>query len=178
VTVKVDVSTIAEDIQRYRMIFLLDGATTTFSPNSYFLISGNEIGGGLFGLQASDDFRLKLYPRAQSQQQRAYIDYEVSTTSTILNPTSIVVGYEGSAASVNVLRTMYAYDYVAGAWVQVSQSQSTTLETTQEVALTNPARFVSASGQMRVRVRNIANGPIFGFPYETATDWVYWRLTQ
>jgi hypothetical protein len=141
-------------------------------------VTRQELCHAVLGLQASDDFRLKLYPRAQSQQQRAYIDYEVSTTSTILNPTSIVVGYEGSASSVNVLRTMYAYDYVAGAWVQVSQSQSTTLETTQEVALTNPARFVSASGQMRVRVRNIANGPIFGFPYETATDWVYWRLTQ
>ncbi|MEO7453375.1 MAG: matrixin family metalloprotease, partial [Fimbriimonadales bacterium] len=178
VNIKVDVSTIAEDIQRYRLVFLLDGATTTFSPNGYFLVSGNEIGGGLFGLQFSDDFRLKLYPRAASQQQRAYIDFEVLTTSTILNPTSMIVGYEGSASSTNVFRRIYAYDYVAGAYVQINQAQSNTIEATFEFNVANPARFVNAGGQMKVRVYNIANGPIFAFPYETATDWVYWRLTQ
>ena len=178
VAVKVDVSTIAEDIQRYRLVFLLDGATTTFSPNNYFVIRGFEVSGGLFGLQISDDVRLKFLPRALSQLQRDYIEYEVSTTSTIMNPTSIVLGYEGSASSSNVLRTIHAWDYVAGAYVQVNQAQSNMVEQTFEFNLTNPVRFVGPGGEMKVKIHHIANGPIFAYPYESATDWVYWRLSQ
>ena len=178
VQVKVDVSTIAEDIQRYRLVFLLDGATTTFSPNNYFVIRGSEVSGGLFGLQASDDVRLKMLPRALTQLQRDFIEFEVMTTSTITNPTAIVLGYEGSASSSNVLRTIHAFDYVAGTYVLVNQAQSNMIEQTFEFNLSNPARFVGPGGEMKMKVHSIANGPIFTYPYESATDWVYWRLSQ
>ena len=178
VQVKVDVSTIAEDIQRYRLVFLLDGATTTFSPNNYFVIRGSEVSGGLFGLQASDDVRLKMLPRALTQLQRDFIEFEVMTTSTITNPTAIVLGYEGSASSSNVLRTIHAFDYVAGTYVLVNQAQSNMIEQTFEFNLANPARFVGPGGEMKMKVHSIANGPIFTYPYDSATDWVYWRLSQ
>jgi len=178
VTVKVDVSTIAEDIQRYRLVFLLDGATTTFSPNNYNLIRGTHVTGGLFGLQVSDDVRLKLIPQAASQQQRDYIEFEVMSTSTIMSPTSMVLGYEGSASSANIQRTIYAWDYVAGAYVLVNQGPSTMTEQTFEYNLSSPSRFVGPGGEMKMKVYQIAVGPIFAYPYESATDWVYWRITQ
>lgn len=178
VAIKVDVSTIANDIQRYRLVFLLDGATTTFSPNGYTIIRGSEIGGGLFSLQHSDDFRLKLYPAAPSQAQRDYVEFAVTTTSTIATPTSMILGYEGSASSSNIRRTIYAFDFVAGAYVQLSQGQANMIEQTFEYNVPNPTRFVGPGGEMRMKVHQIANGPIFAYPYESATDWVYWRLTQ
>jgi hypothetical protein len=178
VSIKVDVSTIAEDIQRYRLVFLLDGATTTFSPNGYFLIRGTELAGGLFGLQYSDDVRLKIRPRAESGQQRDFVEFEVSTTSTIQNPTSIVLGYEGAGSSPNVRRTIHAWDYVAGAYTQVTQGPSNMVEQTFEYNLSSPARFVGPGGAMKVKIHAIQVGPLFTYPYEVSTDWVYWRLTQ
>ena len=178
VAVKVDVSTIAEDIQRYRLVFVLEGATTTFSPNSLNIIQGREITGGLFGVQVSDDVRLKLIPATASLLQLDLIEFEVSTNSTITNPTAITVGYEGSASSMSVQRTLYAWDYVASSYVMISQGQSTTIEQTTESTLANPSRFVGPNGAMKLKIHMVANGPMFAYPYESATDWVYWRLSQ
>ena len=178
VTVKVDVSTIKEDIQRYRLIFLLDGATTTFSPNNFVLGSGVQVGGGIFSLQVSDDDRLRLQPHPFANPSGAVVEFDVMTTSTIQSPTSMIVGYEGAASSSNILRSIYAFDFVAGSFVLLNSSQANMIEQTFEFNVANPARFVGPGGEMRIRVHQVANGPIFAFPYEMATDWVYWRLSQ
>jgi hypothetical protein len=178
VTVKVDVSTISEDIQRYRLIFLLDGATTTFSPNNYSVLIGHEVGGGLFSLQVSDDERLRLHPSPLINPNNAAVDFLVMSTSTIQTPTAMVIGYEGAASSANILRTIYAWDFVSQTWVSLNSSQANLIEQTFEYNVANPARFVGPGGEMRMRVHQVANGPIFAFPYEMATDWVYWRLSQ
>lgn len=173
VSVKIDVSTIAEDIQRYRLVFSLDSATTTFVPNSLTVLLGTVTSGNLAALQHSDDIRLKVQPAG-----RAPFEFEVTSASTILNPTTMVFGFEGSSSSNNVRRIIRLYDYDAGVWVEISSALGPTIEQTFEFNLTNPGRFVSASGEMRARLHCFADGPVLVWPWETSTDYLYWRVGQ
>jgi len=173
ISVKIDVSTIAEDIQRYRLVFSLDTATTTFVPNTLTVLLGTVTSGNLASLQRSDDNRLKVQPAG-----RAPFEFEVSSQSTILNPASIVFGFEGSSSSNSILRIIRLYDFQASAWVEISSAQGPMIEQTFEFPLSNPARFVSATGQMRARLFCDQNGPVLAFPWETSTDILYWRIGQ
>jgi hypothetical protein len=178
VSIKVDVSTFAEDIQRYRLVFLLDGATTTFVPNSYTLVRGFEISGGLFGIQLSDDFRLKLAPTGATELARSPVEFIASTTSTITNPSQLILGYEGSSSSVNIRRVIHMFDFVAGAWVEINAAPSNTREQVFEFNAVNPARFVAGDGTIRARLTLTQTGPIFTYPWEVTTDQIYWRISQ
>jgi hypothetical protein len=178
VSIKVDVSTIANDIQRYRLVFLLDGATTTFVPNSYTLLRGHEVSGGLFSLQLSDDVRLKLAPTGSTEMARSPVEFVVSSTSTVQNPSQLILGYEGASSSVNIRRVIHLFDFVAGTWVELNAGQSQIRESVTEFTATNPARFVAADGTMRAKFTLTQTGAIFIYPWENATDQIYWRLSQ
>jgi hypothetical protein len=173
ISLKIDVSTIAEDIQRYRLVFSLDTATTTFVPNTLTVLLGTVTSGNLGSLQRSDDNRLKVQPAG-----RAPFEFEVTSQSTILNPSSIVFGFEGSSSSNSILRIIRLFDFQANAWVQISSAQGPMIEQTFEFPLTNPARFVSATGEMRARLFCDQNGPVLAFPWETSTDFLFWRIGQ
>lgn len=173
ISLKIDVSTIAEDIQRYRLVFSLESATTTFVPNTLTILLGNVTSGNLGSLQRSDDNRLKVQPAG-----RAPFEFEVTSQSTILNPTTLVFGFEGSSSSNSILRKISLFDYVAGVWVEIDSSQGPMIEQTFEFNLTNPARFVSSTGQMKARLFCDQNGPVLAFPWETSTDFLFWRVAQ
>jgi hypothetical protein len=109
---------------------------------------------------------------------RAPFEFEVTSQSTILNPSSIVFGFEGSSSSNSILRIIRLFDFQANAWVQISSAQGPMIEQTFEFPLTNPARFVSATGEMRARLFCDQNGPVLAFPWETSTDFLFWRIGQ
>ena len=176
VAVKLDVTTIKEDIQRYRLVFQLTSSSGTFAPNAYNVIRGSEVRGGLNSLRFSDDVRMKIVPNDPGGGGDDFVEFEVSTTSTIQVPTSMVIGYEGASSSSNVLRTISAWDYVSQAYVVINSAQSNMIEQTFEFNVANPARFVGPAGAMKMKVHLIANGPVFTYPWEGATDWIFWRL--
>ena len=175
VAVNIDVTTIKEDIQRYRLVFQLTNSSGTFIPSGYTILRGSEVRGGLNSLRFSDDIRMKLVPSAAGGGDD-FVEFEVTATSSIQTPTSMILGYEGASSSTNVLRTISAWDYVSNAYVVVNASQSNLVEQTFEFNIANPARFVGPGGAMKMKVHLIANGPVFTYPWEGATDWIFWRL--
>ncbi|MDQ2985249.1 MAG: matrixin family metalloprotease [Armatimonadota bacterium] len=176
VSVKIDVTTIAEDIQRYRLVFNLTSAATTYGPTGYTLLQGVEISGGLAALQFSDDFRLKLNPTPAFDLEP--LQFEVRSTSAILNPTSLIFGYEGSSSAIAIRRRILLFDYDANVWVQIDSAQGPTVEQTFEFPQANPGRFIAADGSMKARIFCMQNGPLFSYPWETSTDYVFWRIGQ
>jgi len=173
ISLKIDVSTFAEDIQRYRLVFILDSATFTFVPNTLNVLLGTVTSGNLASLQRSDDVRLKVQPAG-----RAPFEFEVTSQSTVLNPTSMVFGFEGASSSNSILRTISLFDYDAGSWVVIDATHGPMAEQVFEFNLTNPGRFVSATGEMRARVHSVADGPVLVWPWETSTDQLFWRIGQ
>jgi hypothetical protein len=77
------------------------------------------------------------------------------TTTTISEQASKVTNLKityDSKYSTSLTQKLYIYDYTANSWLQIDSRTVSTADTTITWSTTNPAKYISANGEIRLRV--------------------------
>lgn len=131
------------------------GGAATVTPDSFNVVNGNFISGGISELAASDNADLSVRRSNSDIQSRVFIEFKATSPSA--SPSGIEFVFEASVfARTNVVQTIDLYDYVAGTWESVDTSNAARFaDSTVTVEATGDlTRFVeSGSGCMEARVR-------------------------
>jgi hypothetical protein len=178
IALKVDVSSTANDIQRYKLTFALTQSSTFVVPDLYTLIRGTPFSGDLTSLLASDDIRLVIHPGVVFSQGQPTIVYEVEGDSPVLTPSNLKMYIEASMSTNNGFRTVDLYNFDTSAYEEVAAAAIGTTESVVSIDVpSNAGRFVAPDGTIRARLSHKTTGPAFSNPYKSSTDQIYWELT-
>ena len=128
------------------------GGSTPYSPSSTVILQGS-LGSGGFANLAANDSSYYVVNSTTSGQTR-FTDWYSSVTisqspSTV---TSLTVNYDGHYSRNGRTQTLYLYNWSTSSWTQIdsrSVGQTDVLITNTQ---TSPANFISATGEIRLRV--------------------------
>ena len=147
------------------------------NPDTATITRGDFVGGTATDLAASDN--VDFQGRRASNDIQPRVDLEVTSTSSIQNPSAFQFSVEGSVfARGAVEQTVELFDYDASAWVAFGTVNSNRFgDSTQVVDGTGDlARFVDdATGEVRARVRFRAL--VGRNQFATNTDHIFWTIT-
>lgn len=120
----------------------------TYYPASVTALIGTFSSGSHVNLAANDGSYLRV--TAGKSGTKYYTDWYASTTVTE-TPTSFTVTYDGKYSAKGT-QTLYLYNYSTSAWSQIDAYTVGTTDVTRTCEIASPAAYVSASGEIRVRV--------------------------
>jgi photosystem II stability/assembly factor-like uncharacterized protein len=144
---------------------------TSIMPTAFTVESGGWVNGNLQSLASSDDYRLILDSNFANPIKIRFDSVSPSATASALTFT-----YEGQASAAS-LQTLELYDYVAGAWTVVDFRNATQMDSTVNVTVPNPARFVQA-GTRKVSARASLSLQSRSVRYwQVKIDRVAWTIT-
>ncbi len=126
--------------------------TKTYYPASVTMLIGT-IGSGTYANLAADDASYLVVNAARSGN-KYYTNWYGSTTIAEV-PTELTITYNGKY-STSRTQTLYLYNFSSGTWTQINSGSVGTTDVTKTYTTTSPANFVSATGEIRLRVS--ANG--------------------
>jgi hypothetical protein len=148
---------------------------TQIIPSAYSLVLGQPHGGGLTSVERSDNVYLQMRPGVVFSTGQDPVQVEFTATFPSENFMDLNLFVEGSASAANVGITIDMYDYDAMGWVQCHSGMSSLSDTTYRIDSDDPNRWISASNQVRCRIRYRPIGPIFAYPWTARLDWIGWR---
>jgi hypothetical protein len=122
----------------------------TVSPSSYSVVSGTYQSGSVSGLVGDDSNYLVVRSTTSNFERMAAADFVVAGMTgpvTRLDVRTIVKSSVGSTST-----SISVYDVTAGTWTQLSSSTIGTSEVTRTTSVSSPARYVDASGNVRLRI--------------------------
>ncbi|MEO7454132.1 MAG: S8 family serine peptidase [Fimbriimonadales bacterium] len=123
---------------------------TSLTMNSGLIVSGAV--GDLFD---SDDVRVDVANNGSRANEGIIMTASGTAPAMTFNRMQILL--ESSVTRAGVLQRVYAFDFVAGAWVEVDSRPMTTIDGTAKINITNnPSRFVQA-GTNTVSIRVAMN---------------------
>ncbi len=122
--------------------------TKTYYPASVTMLIGTVGSGTYANLAANDASYLRV--NAAKSGNKYYTDWYGRTTIAEV-PTELTVTYDGKY-STSRTQTLYLYNFVSSSWTQINSATVGTTDVTKTYTTTSPANFVSASGEIRVRV--------------------------
>jgi beta-lactamase superfamily II metal-dependent hydrolase len=126
--------------------------TKTYYPSGVTMLKGT-IGSGTYQDLAVDDGSY-LRVNAVKSGNKYYTDW-YGQTAIAETPIELTLTYNGKY-STSRTQTLYLYNFVTSSWTQINQGSVGTTDVTKTYTTTSPASFVSATGEIRVRVA--ANG--------------------
>jgi len=147
-------------------------------PSSLTVVRASSVFGNLESIRHSDDQRLSANPGIVLSNSQAPVILQVSGISPNPVISHLRMSIEASANTANAQAKIELYDFVLDRFETLSTFLSTTFDTVYEFVPTNPARFVSPTGEIRVRLSYRLIGPILSFPWTTRLDWVHWRVVE
>ncbi|MBS1709718.1 MAG: S8 family serine peptidase [Armatimonadetes bacterium] len=116
-------------------------------PLSFQVVQGTLLSGGLPELLQSDNQRLVV------RRLEPIVQVLFTSTAPTANPTTMKIHMEAQVVSgIGLKQRIELWDYVAGAYVQVSSREASTTDSTVEVSATNPTRFVKP-GTREIKAR-------------------------
>lgn len=126
------------------------GGGSTFGPNNYQIVKGEEFDGGLAKLLQSDDDRLTLFNDANDLSAQVIF----FGTSTNFVPTSMTFKVEMSVARPGLQHQIHQFNFNTNQYDAVVGAVSTSTDTVYEVTLTTTAQahVNSDTGDVRARV--------------------------
>jgi len=122
--------------------------TKTYYPTSTTMLIGTIASGSYQNLAVNDASYMKV--NAARSGNKYYTDWYAST-SISEQPSKLTITYDGKY-STSRTQSLYLYDFSSSTWTRVNQSTVGTTDVTRTYTTTSPANFVSASGEIRVRV--------------------------
>ncbi|MFH0777128.1 MAG: FlgD immunoglobulin-like domain containing protein, partial [Candidatus Eisenbacteria bacterium] len=126
--------------------------TKTYYPAGVTTLTGTIGAGSYQSLGANDGSYLRV--NAVKSGSKYYTDWYGTTTISEV-PTKLTVTYDGKY-STSRTQTLYLYNFSTSAWTQINQATVGTTDVTKTYETTSPAAFISATGEIRMRVA--ANG--------------------
>ncbi len=120
----------------------------TYVPTNVTMLIGT-VGAGSYASLAADDGAY-LRVNAAKVSRRYYTDWYAGLTIAE-TPVSLTITYNGSYSQSGE-QTLSLYDFTTGAWSPVDVAEIGTTDATRSCVIATPAPFVSAAGEIRVRV--------------------------
>ena len=122
--------------------------TKTYYPTSVTMLIGT-IGSGTYANLAADDASYLRVNAAKSGSK--YYTNWYGTTTIAETPTELTITYNGKY-STSRTQTLYLYNFSSSSWTQINSGSVGTTDVTKTYTTASPANFISASGEIRVRV--------------------------
>jgi hypothetical protein len=177
------ITVVARNIENRDTFGYTDGilVTNVINPTSYSFFRGTLVSGGLSDLLTSNDIRLVSRPSLTFSAAEAPIQLILNGTSLVpgASLTSLQFRHEGHASAANVNRKIDLYDWVAGAYVNVSNlTSSNGTDGITTVSAPSPiARFVqSGTNAVRARISWKATATVFSYPWYSRVDQAVWLV--
>ena len=122
--------------------------TKTYLPTGVTMLIGTAGSGSYASLAADDGSYLRV--DAAKVSRRYYTDWYAGLTIAE-TPVSLTVTCNGSYSQSGE-QTLSLYDFTTGTWSPVDVAEIGTTDATRSCVIATPAPFVSATGEIRVRV--------------------------
>jgi subtilisin len=125
----------------------------TLSPTSLSVASGTIASGSATNLKSNDGSYLNIRSaRISSRTQTS--DWNTKTSIAPVDPskvTSVTITYDGRYSTSQVTQKLYIYECTAG-WVQIDSRTVSTKDTQITWSTLTPAKYISAAGEISLRV--------------------------
>jgi PKD repeat protein len=127
-------------------------AAVDYFCSSMVIEAGKLVDGDHESVHAADDSYLRI---KASQLDGAFSDVITYSFDTRLaSLSSLAITSESRSKAAPVRQQILLFNYSSGQWEQIDDREiSTKKEITTTVGVTNPARYLSASGEVRVRIK-------------------------
>jgi subtilisin len=127
---------------------------TTLPPTSLSITSGTQGSGTINNLNSNDGSYLTIKSTRLSIFSQA-LDWNTKTSIAPIVPnkvTSITITYDGKYSTSQVNQKLYIYDYTTSSWIQIDSRTVSTQDAKITWSSTSPAHYISASGEISLRV--------------------------
>jgi hypothetical protein len=125
----------------------------TYYPTVVTMLKGTIGSGSHLNLGADDGSYLSV--NAVKSNKKFYTDW-CGQTAIAEMPMELTITYNGRY-STSRTQTLYLYNFSTSAWTQINLANVGTTDATKTYTTTSPADFLSATGEIRVRVAASAN---------------------
>jgi hypothetical protein len=146
------------------------------APHKLVLGTGTISAGSVSSVSESDDNNLEVLPGVVFTTSTPPVLLDFIGQATASTATHLSIFVESSASSVTVLQKIQAFDYVANLWITLHEAPSSVIDHQLRFDREDAARFISQSGEMRLRTSYRLTGPVLAYPWRAKLDWVRWRV--
>ncbi|MGI8922806.1 MAG: matrixin family metalloprotease [Fimbriimonadales bacterium] len=176
--IKIDVSTNAFDIQRYRLTFNLTTSGETVVPTSFEMFRGIVLSGGLPELQTSNNQYLAMRPGPVFSNSEYPIQLIARSTTSVHTPSQLRFSVESFVNTGNLNRKLELFNVQTQAYEQIDLQGASQTEGIVEILISsNAGRFVnSTTGAVSAKMSWMATSTTFTYPWIAKVDHIFWRL--
>lgn len=165
-----------DDIEIWGLVQYTEGL---IRPDSFSLVRGEVLSGGLPELLLSDDQWLLLQAGLILTPSEAPVWVIVNTTAPLPNPSGLKFVLEAGLHTAGaVLQQIELYNYVTQSYELVDSRSATLFDSVVEVVVSgDPARFIDqATLAMKAQLTWRAVGPVTGHLWKVGIDQVIWTV--
>lgn len=146
------------------------------APHTLVRLTGIVITGDVGSVSESDDVRLEAVPGIVFSSGAPPVLLEFVGQATAANATHMSIFVETAATTPSARVIVQAFDYDVGLFTVIHAGSSSVIDEVLRFDREDASRFISTTGEMRLRVGYRLIGPIFAYPWRAKLDWVRWRV--
>jgi hypothetical protein len=146
------------------------------APHTFIRRTGIVASGDVASVAASDDTRLEVLPGIVFTTAAPPVLLEFVGQATAPRATHLSIFIESAATTPSASVTVSALDYDSDQFIVLHNGPSSVIDEVFRFDREDADRFISETGEMRVRLGYRLSGPVFSYPWRTRVDWVRWRV--
>lgn len=148
-------------------------------PSSFSFFRGQHVSGGLSDLLMSDDLRLVGRNFIVLTPSEAPLQVVFDGSAGAVTPTGLTFTLEASVSTVGLSQKIEMFNWSTGLYEAVDTRSASTADSTVTVSVvTNPGRFVTGTGAVRVKVSYRPVAPVYSGSWQARFDYVHWTITR
>ncbi len=144
--------------------------TYTYVPTSTTILSGS-LNSGAFGDLATNNSSYYVVNSTTTGTRKLDWYGSIFITQAPSTVTKLTVTYDGKN-SASKTQVLYLYNFVTAAWVQIDSRSVSTTDVTITNSQNSPANYISATGEIRLRVYSSAGTA----NYTCSGDWMQFQI--
>ena len=154
--------------------------STDVNADSLNVVRGFQVGGTLADVQQSDNSYLEFQPGITLNPDEPPVWLEFTGTSPTDGPASLSFKIESHADTVGIGKSIEFYNYLSGSYEMVHSAAETTADSVVAIQVDGDiSRFVeSGTGQLKVRLGWLTQGPVLLFPWTISLDQLNWTVNE
>ena len=140
-------------------ITVSSGGGGDYTAASYTILTGTYVSGTLADTYTSNDAYLVVHTVALTGQQSTDIQWNFNTGLSSLSSLSVTQEWRAQGITGQLRQRTRLYNFGSGGWVEVDNRMVTvSSDTTVVVNITNPAPYISGTGEVRAKILCGDNG--------------------
>ena len=128
------------------------GSSTTYSPTGTTILAGSLNSGSFSNLATNDASYYQVNSTASGTPRITDWYASVTIGETPASVSKITTTYDGNYSRSSTTQTLYLYNWSTATWTQIDSRTVGQTDVTITNTQTAPANFISASGEVRLRV--------------------------